>query len=107
MVGIYFQYQAMSGNSTVALTGFFKASGNLEVLGIVSISITFYLGLTYQDPPGDAYGTATVTVTVSVLCFSQSVSMTVTKQISTSDPTISFSDAMMPQDWQQYCATFA
>jgi hypothetical protein len=107
MVGIYFQYQVTSGNSTVALTGFFKASGNLEVLGIVSISITFYLGLTYQDPPGDAYGTATVTVTVSVLCFSQSVSMTVTKQISTSDPTISFSDAISATDWQQYCATFA
>lgn len=103
MAGIYF---ALATDS-VTLTGFFKASGNLEVLGIISISIVFYLGLTYQEPPGDVYGTASVTVTVSVLCFSTSVSLTVTKQLSSGDPTISFTDAISPTDWSQYCASFA
>jgi hypothetical protein len=100
--GIYFAI----GSNTVELQGFFKASGNLEVLGIISISIVFYLGLTYLDP-GSTYGTASVSVTVSVLCFSASVTMTVTKTISSNDPPISFTDAIAPTDWQNYCAAFA
>jgi hypothetical protein len=103
MAGIYFAL----GTGTVTLTGFFKASGNLEVLGIISMSIVFYLGLTYQSPPAAAYGTASVTVTVSVLCFSASVSLTVTKQIAGGDPTIPFTDAISPADWRQFCASFA
>jgi hypothetical protein len=103
MVGIYF---ALATDS-ITLTGYFKASGNLEVLGIISISIVFYLGLTYQAPPGDAYGTATVTVTVSVLCFSASVDLTVTKQLSSSDPVIPFATAISATDWSNYCASFA
>jgi hypothetical protein len=102
-VGIYFAL----GSNTVTLTGFFQASGNLEVLGIISISIVFYLALTYQSPPGDAYGTASVSVTVSVLCFSASVTLTVTKQISSGDPTIPFAQAISATDWSNYCASFA
>jgi hypothetical protein len=102
-VGIYFAL----GSKTVMLTGFFQASGNLEVLGIISISIVFYLGLTYQSPPASAYGTASVSVTVSVLCFSASVTLTVTKQIYSSDPTISFAQAISATDWSNYCASFA
>jgi hypothetical protein len=104
-VGIYFAL----GTDSVTLTGFFQASGNLEVLGIVSISITFYLGLTYEETGGKAaaYGTATVTVTVSVLCFSASVGLTVTKEIYSSDPVIPFSHAISATEWAQYCATFA
>ena len=104
-VGIYFAL----GTDTVTLTGFFQASGNLEVLGIVSISIVFYLGLTYEETGGKsaAYGTATVTVTVSVLCFSASVGLTVTKEIYSSDPVIPFSEAISETAWSQYCGAFA
>ena len=104
-VGIYFAL----GSDTVTLTGFFQASGNLEVLGIVSISIVFYLGLTYEETGGKsaAYGTATVTVTVSVLCFSASVGLTVTKEIYSSDPVIPFTEAIGETAWSQYCGAFA
>jgi hypothetical protein len=103
MAGIYFAL----GSSSVDLTGFFKASGNLEVLGILSISIVFYLGLTYKKPPGDVYGTASVSVTVSLLCFSASVSLTVTKELSSADPVIPFAAAISATAWNEYCASFA
>jgi hypothetical protein len=103
--GIYFAL----GSDTVTLTGFFQASGNLEVLGIISISIVFYLGLTYQDDAGKsaAYGTASVSVSVSVLFISVSVTLTVTKQIYGSDPPIPFTAAITATDWSDYCASFA
>ena len=71
MAGIYFALQTVP-TKQVQLTGFLRADGNLSVLGIISISMEFYLGFTYLDP-GKAYGTATVSVSVSVL-FSQRVS---------------------------------
>jgi hypothetical protein len=103
MAGIYFMLQTTPSNA-VQLTGFFRADGNLSVLGIVSISVEFYLGLTYLNP-GQAYGTATVTVEVSVLCFSKSVSMTMQKTIGGGDP--SFAAAITEGDWKEYCLAFA
>lgn len=103
MAGIYFALQTMPSNS-VQLTGFLRADGNLSVLGIINISMEFYLGLTYLDP-GQAYGTATVTVEVSVLCFSKSISVTMTKTIGGGDPT--FCQAITQRDWQDYCLAFA
>ena len=57
MAGIYFSLaknpSPIGPNApadVVTLTGFLQASGNLEVLGIISISIVFYLGFTYQSP---------------------------------------------------------
>ncbi len=47
-----------------------------------------------------------VSVTVSVLCFSASVTLTVTKQIAGSDPPISFTDAISAADWVTYCESF-
>jgi hypothetical protein len=108
MAGIYFSLAAATPPATgevVTLTGFLQASGNLEVLGIISISIVFYLGFTYMDP-GKCTGTATVTVSVKVLFFSASVSMTVTKTFGGSgDPT--FAQAISQGEWDTYCAAFA
>ena len=103
MAGIYFALQT-TPSSSVQLTGFLRAGGNLSVLGIVSISVEFYLGLSYLNP-GQAYGTATVTVEVSVLCFSKSVSMTMQKTIGGGDP--SFRSAITEKAWKEYCLAFA
>ena len=103
VAGIYFALQTTPTNS-VQLTGFLRADGNLSVLGIVSISVEFYLGLTYLNP-GQASGTATVTVEVSVLCFSKSVSMTMQKTIGGGDP--SFAATITEKDWKEYCLAFA
>jgi hypothetical protein len=104
MAGIYFSLQTVP-NKQVQLTGFLRADGNLSVLGIISISMEFYLGLTYLDP-GKAYGTASVSVSVSVLFVSVSVSVTMQKTIGGSgDP--SFKQALTEKNWTTYCEAFA
>ena len=104
MAGIYFSLQTVP-TEQVQLTGFLRADGNLSVLGIISMSMEFYLGLTYLDP-GQAYGTATVTVSISVLFFSASVSATMTKTLGGgSDP--DFAQAISAADWDTYCEAFA
>ncbi len=104
MAGIYFSLQTVPIKQ-VQLTGFLRADGNLSVLGIISISMEFYLGLTYLDP-GKAYGTASVSVSVSVLFVSVSVSVTMQKTIGGSgDP--SFRQALTEKNWTTYCKAFA
>ena len=104
MAGIYFALQTVP-TKQVQLTGFLRADGNLSVLGIISISMEFYLGLTYLDP-GKAYGTATVSVSVKVLFFSVSASVTMQKTLGGSgDP--DFKQALTAKNWKTYCEAFA
>ena len=104
MAGIYFSLQTVP-TEQVQLTGFLRADGNLSVLGIISISMEFYLGLTYLDP-GKAYGTASISVSVSVLFVSVSVSVTMQKTIGGSgDP--DFGQALTEKNWKTYCEAFA
>ncbi|MGO9583814.1 MAG: hypothetical protein ACLP36_13530 [Acidimicrobiales bacterium] len=104
MAGIYFSLQTVP-TKQVQLTGFLRADGNLSVLGIISISMEFYLGLTYLDP-GKAYGTATVSVSVSVLFVSVSVGVTMQKTIGGSgDP--DFKETLTERNWTTYCEAFA
>jgi hypothetical protein len=104
MAGIYFSLQTVP-TEQVTLTGFLKVDGNLSVLGIITLSMEFYLGLTYQDP-GQAFGVASVTVSISVLFFSASVTATYQKTIGGgSDP--DFAQAISQTDWDEYCEAFA
>ena len=105
MAGIYFSYSA----SQVMLTGYLRCGGYLEVLGLICISIEFYLGFTYlkKDPSGgEAWGQATVTVKVEIAFFSKSVSLTVEKRFAgaAGDPT--FEDVITLPDWQDYVLAF-
>jgi hypothetical protein len=75
------------------------------VLGIITLSMEFYLGFTYLNP-GQCYGEATVSVSISVLFFSVSVSATMQKTFGGgSDP--DFKDAISAADWDTYCEAFA
>ncbi len=108
MAGIYFKLTFDSGKSSnvVELTGYVRANGELKVLGLITISVEFYLGLTYISPPGKAYGKASMTVKVEVLFFSQSVTITVEKQFAGgSDPT--FAQMISSGDFDTYCGAFA
>ena len=104
MAGIYFKTETGKG---VQLTGFFRCGGSVEVLGIASVSIEFYLGLTYDSQTGKVTGEASVTLEVEVLFFSASVSFTVRKSFggSAADPT--FGELIEPDDWTAYCLAFA
>ncbi|MER8236482.1 hypothetical protein [Streptomyces sp. NPDC094049] len=110
--GIYLHLE--SGASK--LEGFFRAVGALDILGIVSVSVEFYLALATEDPPPGALagstckevvGTASVTVRVRVAFFSQSVNLSVERRFGGGgDPT--YADAFPDQaSWDRRCAAFA
>ena len=106
MAGIYF---GLTGTTTT-LTGYLRCGGYLEVLGLISISVEFYLGFTYLDRAGggpEVWGQARVTVCVKVAFFSKSVSLSVERRFAgaSGDPT--FDDCFDPADWEQYALAFA
>lgn len=103
MAGIYFK---MEGDAC-ELEGYVRLNGSVSVLGIITISVEFYLGLKYQSVGNKVYGQATLTVKVEVLFFSVSVDLTVERQFSgdESDPTIA--DLMDQSHWDEYCEAFA
>ncbi|MEZ4672617.1 MAG: hypothetical protein R2932_00025 [Caldilineaceae bacterium] len=106
MAGIYFK---MTGNS-LELTGYLRCGGYLEVLGIISISIEFYLCLSYREKTGqggEVWGQASVTVKVKVACFSKSVTLSMERKFAgdAGDPT--FEQMIAQEDWEMYCLAFA
>ncbi|MFL5284346.1 MAG: hypothetical protein ACJ8AW_25985, partial [Rhodopila sp.] len=113
MAGVYLKFDLVGQSSQ--LTGYLRAGGSLDVLGLISASIEFYLGFTYYfGRPCNIAGEATVTIEVHVLFFSASVSASLRRQFA--DPVISFADLIpvLPSDppgtssiWNDYCDSFA
>lgn len=82
--GIYYSYNAPTAPNTAGVTtisGFVRLTGELSVLGLISISAELDLVLTYQSP-NSVEGTASLTVTINLCFFSLSPSITVHKQFS-------------------------
>ena len=75
MAGIYFKWE----NDACELTGYLRLGGCVEVLGIITISVEFYMGLTYASG-GKVAGEAKLTVEVEVLFFSASVTLKVRRE---------------------------
>lgn len=106
MAGIYF---ALTANS-VTLTGYLRCGGYLEVLGLISVSVEFYLAFTYRDKnPGgsEVWGQATLTVCVKVAFFSKSVSLSVERRFAGSDGDPSFAETVTVGEWAEYLQAFA
>lgn len=104
-VGVYIQL--IDGKAK--LLGFFRAVGELDVLGLVNVSIEVYVALGYRDGPAgpEAYGIAMITIRVRLMFFSQSVTVTIERSFGTGiDPSF---DKTFPtiDPWQQRCAAFA
>ncbi len=93
-----------------SFTAYFRMAGNLDILGIIVVSVTFNLSLTYMNK--DAHdgvtsllvGEATLTIDIEILFFSFSVELTVSKEFEGDDPR--FGDWMEPDEWSTYCEAF-
>jgi len=114
MAGIYYKMEKKQlpqspGEQMVAsLSGYLRCGGSLCVLGIVRVSVEFYLCFTYFVEPKKAKGSATLTVEISIACFSKSIDLTVERSFGGqgSDPT--FVQSMdTPALWAEYADAFA
>lgn len=106
MAGFYFQ----KAGADFQLTGYFRANGSLSVLGIITVSLEFYLGLAYASKGisphgGTLWGQAKLTVKIEILFFSTSVSISMEREFAGSDPT--FRELVAPSVWTEYCDAFA
>ncbi len=117
MAGIYFRLEQQGDDQLVQLTGYFRARGEVDVLGLISACIELYLELSYRNQNGNekAVGKASISIEVSVCFVSFSVSVSCEKQFAGSKGDPTFVDMMgpfqalgVPKDpWADYCAAFA
>jgi len=105
LAGVYVSIQS---HAEPAISAHLRFGGYVDVLGIVSVSIEFYLGLTFVSPK--LVGEARVTVGVRVLFFSKTISFTVHKeidQLGAIPRTPQFVALIAKEDWEKYCKAFA
>jgi hypothetical protein len=76
MAGVYLAI----AEDDAELTGYVRLHGELDVLGLISVSLSFYLGMTYDFGADELWGQCTLTVEVEVLVFSGSVEVTAEKR---------------------------
>ena len=112
MAGIFFSIQrrTIDGVDVDAATlgGYLRMGGELSVLGLISVSLEFYLCFAYEVAKKAAYGRATLTVKVEVLMFSTSVEISVEKRFGGSGGDPHFIDTFdTPAVWNEYAGAFA
>jgi hypothetical protein len=102
LAGIYY-FKVDKGSG---FEGHLRCGGALTVLGLICISVEFYMGLTYQTD-GSLYGDASVEVEVKIAFFSKSVTLHTSRTFagSANDPLIA--DVYSEQDWNNYLLAFA
>ncbi|MBU9763553.1 hypothetical protein FR943_06820 [Mycobacterium sp. TNTM28] len=112
MAGIYFKLQTTAAGDDSQLTGYFRLHGEVDVLGLISVSIELYLELNYDFDTNTATGRATLTVEVEVAMLSKSVEITCEKKFKGSDRDPSFREMLgVPsadgtRAWDEYCDAF-
>jgi len=112
MAGIYFSMQRREIDGVevdaATLEGYLRLGGELSILGIISVSLEFYLSFRYESAKNAAYGRATLTVKIEILFFSMSVEVTVEKRFggTSGDPLFleAFTTAVV---WDEYAGAFA
>lgn len=105
MAGIYFRFEPKNNDTEV--TGYVRCGGELEVLGVISVSVEFFLGLSYRSGPDRIEGEATLVIKVEVLFFSESVELTVRRSFVNAAADPPFGDIMTEDDWAEYADAFA
>jgi hypothetical protein len=135
LAGFYYRLEKGTPDKC-EIDGYVRLGGSVNVLGIASVSVEFYLGLKYQsEPDNELWGQASLTVEVEVLCFSKSFSFTVERRIAggssasaslmpgvlavgsngghmaslaaKTKPAFNITDLMNQSEWTEYAAAFA
>ncbi|MGW1817560.1 hypothetical protein ACWCQM_28830 [Streptomyces sp. NPDC002125] len=110
MAGVYFKLDNSNPTSqNITLSGYLRCNGYLSVLGIVSVTVEFYLELTYQKSGGESVirGRGTLSVSVRIAFFSKTVSLTLERSFAGAPGDPTFAQCVEPQDWDTYCLAFA
>jgi hypothetical protein len=112
--GIYLGIENDGQTEVCKLGGFARLYGELQVLGIVSLSLEFKMTLQYQSITAGgktkhrAYGQATLVAQIEIALFSKSVELSVEKYFDANPGDPTFADVLPePQLWTDYCAAFA
>lgn len=94
----------------VTLTGYLRINGHLSILGMITVSLEFYLAFSavfLGDKVEKLVGEATLKVKVEVLFFSKTVSVSVRRELKGADADPKFGEMIEEDDWQLYCLAFA
>jgi hypothetical protein len=104
MAGIYYSWK--EAEKAAWLEGYLRMGGELDVLGIVSLSLEFVMSLAYDSGPNIVWGEATLTVEIEVAFFSESVEMSVRRELGDPDRPL-IDDMFTADDWSAYWGAFA
>lgn len=114
MAGIYFKLQPNTDNGDEGqLCGYYRARGEVDVLGLLTQSIELYMELNYDSAENTAGGRASLTIEVEVAGLSKSVTLTLEKKFHGSMLDPSFEEMMSvaaadgTRAWDEYCNAFA
>lgn len=100
--GVYMMIE----NEACALTGYLRAVGALEVMAIVTLSLEFYMGLTYETAGNLVWGEARLSVEIEIAFVAIPLEMSVRREFT--DPELArFRDMMSEPEWIEYCDAFA
>jgi hypothetical protein len=109
--GIYFHWlEPTPDKGSVELAGYVRIHGELCVIALISVALTFNLQLGYQKAGGSStvYGEAELTVEIDILMFSTSVSVRCRREFSGGAADPKFIDQIPTQEiWSAYCDAFA
>jgi hypothetical protein len=117
-------YLSADSATQVAVSGYLRFGGYVDVAGLISVSIEFYIALTYRFSDKILLGEGRVTISVKILFFSLSRSFEVSRRIAgfgeapTEAILISaaageppalpgFTSTMSGLQWEKYCGAYA
>lgn len=107
LAGVYIALRP--GEDEPDISAFLRLGGYVDVLGIITVSIEFYLGIEYAN--GELAGVARLTIGVRVLFFSETFSFEIRKKVphlgALPEDRRRFRRAIGRPEWETYCAAFA
>ncbi len=116
MGGIYYKMELVNDEDSgdvvteTTLTGYLRINGHLSILGIITLSMEFYLAFIAVITDGKVQkleGMARVKVKIEILFFSKTVTVTVRRELKGADADPKFAEMIDMDDWGEYCLAFA